>query len=664
MTWYFTALLILFFSALLALLVQHRPMLTTSIGAVGATLASMIGLVPTVPALLGHATTTYTLPWQTTVGTLTFGIDPLSAFFVAPLLILGALAAIYGQTYLLPYRDRKPLGRAVCYFNLLLASMLVVVLARSLLLLLVAWEVMTLSSYLLVTFEHGEKEVRRAGLVYLVAAHVGVICLLLMVLLLDQHAGGLGFEQILAQRPGSAGFNGLIFILATVGFGIKAGFLPFHVWLPEAHAAAPTHVSALMSGVMIKLGVYGLLRIISFLPTAWWWGPMLIILGLSGALWGISQALVQGDLKRVLAYSSVENMGIIALALGLAFWRSSRGDHTLAVLAACGGLLHVWNHVLMKGLMFFSAGSIVHACGTREMEKLGGLMKPMHKTGVAMVVGAIAIAGLPPLNGFVGEWLIYFGLMGGGLSGGGPWGIAMLLATGLFALVGGLAALCFVRLVGVVLLGEGRSQAVQHAHESPWGMLVPMAVLLLSLLFVAVFPNLVVRSFSAVLTQILGTTVMVHTHTATASLSILGVVHMVFWGFLIAGGLLWILLLRGSTTRVPTWGCGYAAPTPRMQYTASSFSEMVSVRLFPRRLRALFRLKMPSSPFPSEGSFQSECSDPLIRGVYEPFFSRWADRFSRLRWVQQGALHLYILYIFIVAVVALAWISWSTWMAS
>jgi formate hydrogenlyase subunit 3/multisubunit Na+/H+ antiporter MnhD subunit len=664
MAWLFAAILVLFLSASLALLVQRRPFLTTTIGAVGAVIASILGLIPTVSALLGHAPVTYTLPWRIAFGPLALGMDPLSAFFAAPILVLGALAAVYGRTYLLPYRKDKLLGLPVCSFNLLLASMLVVVLARSLMLLLVAWEVMTLSSYLLVTFEHGEKDVRRAGLVYLVAAHVGVICLLLMVLLLDQKAGGLGFDQIHAMAPGGAGFNGFIFFLAIVGFGIKAGFLPFHVWLPEAHAAAPTHVSALMSGVMIKLGVYGLLRIISFLPTCWWWGPVLIVLGLSGALWGISQALVQRDLKRVLAYSSVENMGIIALALGLAFWRLSRGDGALAMLAACGGFLHMWNHVLMKGLMFFAAGSMVHACGTRDMERLGGLMKRMPKTGVIVVVGAIALAGLPPLNGFVGEWLIYFGLMGGGLSGGGPWGIAMLLASGLFALVGGLAALCFVRLVGIVLLGEGRSEASQHAHESTWGMLGPMAILLVSILLVGVYPSLLVRGFSGVLLQVLGAPVMVHTNSVAASLGILGVIHLVFWGFLVGGGVLLAFLSRGSTTRVPTWGCGYAAPTTRMQYTASAFSEMVSVRLLPRHMRALFRLEMPSSSLPSEGNFKSECSDPLIRGVYEPFFSRWADRFSRLRWVQQGALHIYILYIFIVAVVALAWISWSTWMAS
>ncbi|HEX7598433.1 MAG TPA: proton-conducting transporter membrane subunit, partial [Polyangia bacterium] len=410
------ALVILLGSGGIALLLGRRAGLTTAVGAAGAVLASILGMVPAAQTLLGHHWTSLRLPWQAPTQDLLLGLDPLSAFFLAPVLVLGAVAAVYGRPYLLPYRDRRSLGPAVCSFNVLMAAMVTVLAARSTVLFLVAWEAMTLSSYILVTFEHEEAEVRRAGWVYLVAAHVGEACLLAMFLLLDHRAGGLGFDAFSAMPAPSAGFSAGIFILAVVGFGIKAGFLPFHVWLPEAHAAAPSHVSALMSGVMIKLGLYGLLRVTTFLPSASWWGPTLIVLGLAGAVWGISLALYQRDMKRVLAYSSVENMGIITIGIGLAYWRAKHGDFWLAALAACGALLHAWNHVIMKGLMFLSAGSLLHGSGSKDMEKLGGLMKRMPRTGTAMLVGAVAIAGLPPLNGFVSEWLIYLGLMGGDMA--------------------------------------------------------------------------------------------------------------------------------------------------------------------------------------------------------------------------------------------------------
>jgi formate hydrogenlyase subunit 3/multisubunit Na+/H+ antiporter MnhD subunit len=658
------ALLILLASGAIALATNRRPFLATAVGAVGTVLASIIGMVPVVQTLLGHHWTSLRLIWQAPTQDLLLGLDPLSAFFLAPVLVLGGLAAIYGRTYMLAYRARKSLGASTCAFSVLMAAMVTVVLARSTVLFLVAWEAMTLSSYLLVTFEHEDKDVRRAGLVYLVAAHVGEACLLAMFLLLDHRAGGLGFDAFTAMPLPSAGFSASIFVLAAVGFGIKAGFLPFHVWLPEAHAAAPSHVSALMSGVMIKLGLYGLLRVTTFLPPASWWGPALLTLGMAGALWGISLALYQRDMKRVLAYSSVENMGIITLGIGLAFWRASVGDFTLAALGACGALLHVWNHVVMKGLMFFCAGSVLHGSGSKDMEKLGGLMKRMPHTGLAMLVGAVAIAGLPPLNGFVSEWLLYLGLMGGNLAPGGSLGVAALLGTGVLACIGGLAALCFVRLVGVVLLGEGRSPAAQHAHESTIGMRGPIMGLVVAAGAMAIFPGTLLRVLAPVASQLFGPAVADRIGQVERSVGALSALNAAVWVGLGLAFLLWILLRGPRTKAVETWGCGYAAPTARMQYTARSFSEFVSYRLLPRSMRARIDRKMSDLPFPPPGSFSSRCTDPLTHGVYEPFFSRWADRFARLRWIQQGALHIYLLYIFVVAVAALAWISWSQWMSS
>jgi len=664
-----SALIVLLASGVAALLAHRSPSRATEIGTVATLVACGLASVPVVQTILGHDVITLRLPWQAPTQDLMLGMDPLSAFFLVPVLVLSALAAIYGRTYLLPYSPKKSLGGPTCAFAVLLAAMITVIVARSTVLFLVAWEAMTLASYVLVTFEHEKAEVRRAGFVYLVAAHVGEACLLGMFLLLDHRAGGLGFDAFALMPAPSAGFAALLFLLAAVGFGIKAGFLPFHVWLPEAHAAAPSHISALMSGVMIKLGLYGLLRVTTFLPMTRWWGPALIVLGFLSALWGISLALYQRDMKRVLAYSSVENMGIVTIGLGLAFWRASRGDFFLASLGAAGALLHVWNHAAMKGLMFFSAGSVLHGSGTKDMEKLGGLMKRMPTTGALMLAGAVAIAGLPPLNGFVSEWLLYLGLMGGDLAHPGAINVAALLGTGLLAFVGGLAALCFVRLIGVVLLGEPRSDAAAHAHESTFGMLAPMVVLAALVAAMGLFPGVLLRLFGPVASQLFGAAVGEPMAVAQSSVVVLGALNAALWAGLALAALVWLVLRRrtktpaGASGTVGTWDCGYVAPSARMQYSGRSFSEFVSYRLFPRPFRPRTKREMPASPFPTAGKFSSKCSDPLTDNVYEPSFLRFADSFSRLRWIQQGALHIYLLYIFVVAVAALAWISWSNWLA-
>lgn len=663
MTFLVLAQVILLASGGVSLVAYRHPRMTTAVASLGTLLACVAAAVPVVRVLAGASFAPLRLPWQAPTQDLLLGLDPLSAFFLAPVLVLGALGAVYGRSYLLAYRDRKTLGAASCAWSILIAAMITVVIARSTVLFLVVWEAMTLASYVLVTFEHEQAEVRRAGLVYLVAAHVGEACLLAMFLLLDHRAGGLGFDAFASMSAPGAAFSALIFVLAAVGFGIKAGFLPFHVWLPEAHAAAPSHVSALMSGAMIKLGLYGFLRVTTFLPRASWWGPALAVLGLAGALWGIAMALYQRDMKRVLAYSSVENMGIITLGIGLCFWRANRGDLWLAGLAAAGGLLHVWNHAAMKGLMFLGAGSIVHGAGTRDMEKLGGLMKRMPSTGLLMMIGAVAIAGLPPLNGFASEWLIYLGLMHGDLAHTGAMSLAALFATGLLAFIGGLAALCFVRLVGIVLLGEPRSPSAAHAHESSAGMLAPMLMLAVMAMGMAVLPDRLLRLFAPVSAQLFGSAVAPNLGHAQGTAHGLGLMSAVLWIGLGLACIGWLVLRRKPAAPVETWGCGYVAPTARMQYSARSFSEFVSYRLLPRSLRVRVSVQMPSSPFPAAGSFTSRCTDPMTHGFYEPFFLRWAERFARLRWIQQGALHIYFLYIFVVAVAALAWISWSNWMA-
>jgi formate hydrogenlyase subunit 3/multisubunit Na+/H+ antiporter MnhD subunit len=638
-----------------------RFRISLGIGAFGVMAAFALGIGPALRTLIVGTPLAERLPWTPPYGAFEVGLDRLSAFLLVPLLVLALLCAFYGSAYLKNHREPKRLAPAALFFNLLVASMMLVLIARDALVFLVAWEAMTLSSYLLVTLEHEKAEVRRAGWVYLIAGHVGVTMLLLLFLLLARQTGSVEFETFRHMGSPRLTLSIVLFALATLGFGVKAGFVPMHVWLPEAHAAAPSHVSALMSGMLIKLGLYGLLRTLTFLQPATWWGPALIVLGFAGALLGITQAMYQRDLKRVLAYSSIENIGLITIGIGVAYWGLSRGDARLAALGMLGAAFHLWNHVLMKGLMFLAAGSVLHGTGTRDLEALGGLGKKMPATAVAMIVGAVAIAGLPPLNGFASESLLYQGLFAGGTARAGAAALAPLLSIGLLALIGGLAALCFVRLLGVTLLGAPRSDSACHAHESSVMLLSPMFVLAAGSILVAVWPRLVIGPIAGLAAQLLTPAVSQRVDGLAGPVTTLGLLHGGIWiALAVIGGML-ALRIRRPAPATPTWDCGYAAPSARMQYTASGFAQFFS-RLLPTSIAArLVTQRRPTGSFPRPGAFATECKDPITRSVFEPFFARWADRFSRLRWLQQGILHVYLLYILVVVMVALAWMSLRAW---
>jgi NADH:ubiquinone oxidoreductase subunit 5 (subunit L)/multisubunit Na+/H+ antiporter MnhA subunit len=321
--------------------------------------------------------------------------------------------------------------------------------------------------------------------------------------------------------------------------------------------------------------------------------------------------------------------------------------------------MHLWNHALIKGLMFLAAGSVLHGARTKDVERLGGLLRRMPTTATLMVIGAVALAGLPPLNAFVGEWLMYLGLIDGGVNARGS-GVAALLAVGLVALVGGLAVFCFVRLVGIALLGEPRSEAARHAHESsPW-MTAPMIVLALGCAAIAIVPARLLQVLSPVVAQVADASTAGGLEALGGAMKILGRCASAIWASAIAVAIVAVALTRRSAPD-QTWGCGYAAPTSRMQYTARSFSEALAERLLPTPLRARLSLTAPDVIFPEKGSFGSDSADPFTRGLYEPFLARWANRFARLRWLQQGMLHLYLLYILLVLLLVLGWMSARAW---
>jgi formate hydrogenlyase subunit 3/multisubunit Na+/H+ antiporter MnhD subunit len=650
---------------LLALTFSRSPVVTTSAAVVCVVSGCGLCLVPVAETLATGVTLSLSFDWDGPHGPFVVGLDSLSAFFLLPILVLSSLAAVYGGSYLHEYRARKLLGPVWFFFCTFVSGMILVVIARTAVLFLLAWEVMSLSAFFLVTFEHEQADSRRAGWVYLVATHLGVAFLIALFAMLSVNAGGTEFSAYLrAPRTGPV-LTGVLFVLALVGFGTKAGLVPLHVWLPEAHAAAPSHVSALMSGVMIKMGVYGLLRTLSFLgPVTLWWGVTLVIAGGLTAVVGIALATYQRDIKRVLAYSSVENIGLIVLALGVGLWGMSSSRPMVAVLGVTACLLHIWNHAAMKGLMFFAAGNVVHATGTRDMERLGGLMKQMPWTGTVMVLGAIAIAALPPLNGFTGKWLLYLGLADWGLGPSPDRGLGALLLIGLLALVGGLSAVTFVRLCGISLLGSPRDAHARHAHDPSWYMRGPMLALAVMCLVAAFVPDRLAASFGCTCDVILGVqkSAGVGGRDPEAALSTLGAFNTWTAAAIILLGAVLYVIVRRAAVLGSTWGCGYVAPTPRMQYTGRSFAEMVARRILPRFLRLRSRRKAPTGLFPSSAEYASDCSDPINKRVYEPFFTRWAQRFAWLRILQQGKVHVYLLYILFTVVLALAWTAVRGWL--
>ena len=650
---------LLVLGAIAALMAARSPRQATLLGVGGTIAGCACALVPVVRVLLGGAPESMALPWSVPFGAFALGLDGLSAFFLLPILMLSALAALYGSEYLGAFRGRMVPARAWPCFALLVAGMTPVVLARNGVLFLVAWEIMSLAAYFLVVLEDETPAVRSAGWTYLVATHLGTAFLIVMFVVLGQQAGSLDFGRFSAAGALAAPLAGLVFVLAMIGFGVKAGFMPLHVWLPEAHPAAPSHVSAVMSGVMIKLGIYGLLRTLTFLgPPPAWWGWTLVAVGLTSGVLGVVFALAQHDLKRLLAYHSVENIGIIALGIGVGLLGVHYGSAPLAVLGFAGALLHVVNHALFKGLLFLGAGAVVHATGTREMDHLGGLLKRMPWTGSLFLVGAAAICGLPPLNGFASEFLIFLGAYQGVLHpAAGVAGPALVVLAGL-ALIGGLAAACFAKVFGVVFLGEPRSEPVAHAHDPGRAMLLPMAALAAGCALVGLVPALLVGRMAGALES------LTRLPAATIELGLAPALLPLAWITLAAAVLLALIAAlsrwrRWQLTRRPvgetlTWDCGYARPTPRMQYTASSFARPLTL-LFGGFLRTRTTRVAPAGPFPQQAALATATPDVFRDALFRPAFRLASGMLAKLRWLQHGRVQLYVLYILLTLVVLLVW---------
>ncbi len=660
MNLYLVALAFLAAGALAGPALSRRPQVALRVGSAAFVAGSLVGLAGVLPFLLGAPSAERFLPWSEPLGAFHLRLDPLAAFFQAALFAVAVPASAFGAGYMRPHAGRRPLGRFVLAFGLLLLAISLVLAAADALLFLVAWEVMTVASFVLVTFEDERPEVRRAGYVFLVASHVGTAFLFALFLLLGRAAGSFDLLRFEALRGAGAGAPGVLFALGLVGFGTKAGLVPLHVWLPEAHPAAPSHVSAVLSAVMIKTGVYGVLRLLGFLPPLGaGYGFVLAAVGLGSALVAITLTLGQEDVKKALAYSSVENVGLVFLGLGLALVAGAAGRPVVAALGLGGALFHVWNHALMKGLAFLGAGSLVHAAHSQDLERMGGLLARLPVTGALFLTGLATLAALPPLAGFASEWLLYLGLLSaaGASSGVGP--LLAYLAVAILALVGAIAAISFTRIAGVALLGAPRSEAARRAHEVPPSGWLPLALLAAGCLGFGLFPAAPLRLVAPVVAQ-LGVPGAAEVLGGAAGMS---APPRIVVGVLIALAVGLVALRRGlgGAGASDTWGCGFAAPTARMEYTASSYAQLFLSGLVPRALRPRMQLQSPRGIFPRPGAFRTDAQDPARTRLFDPLFRGLGDRMARLRRFQAGKLNLQLLYTLLTLVALLAAMTLRGW---
>ncbi len=647
------ALALLLASALGTVLVRRSKGIALQLGTWGCVGAALLGAGSSFSALVREDVTSLRTAWSFAVGGLHVGLDALSAFFLLCLFAVSALAAWYGAGYLRGFAGKHP-GPPSAFFNLLVAAMAGLVIARDGVLFLICWELMSFASFFLVTFENEREEVRRAGMTYLIASHLGAVFLFVLFVLLSRRSGNFDFDSFRAAGAPGAGLANVCFLLGLIGFGTKAGLWPVHVWLPDAHPAAPSHVSALMSGVMIKMGVYGLLRVFTFLghPQEWW-GTALILVGAVSGIAGMVHALAQHDLKRTLAYSSIENVGIVALGLGLGLIGQSRGIPSVAFLGYAGALLHVLNHGLMKGLLFQAAGSILHGAGTGIVDSLGGLYRRMPVTGLLFFIGSLAICGLPPLNGFIGEWFIYLGSLEGSADLPKASAISAIAIVPSLALIGGLACACFVKTFGAVFLGEARSNAVGRAHEASKLMLAPMIVGGVTCVALGLWPQSALRLVAPVVHSTIGA--------SQASFEVGGSLHRIVIIALVLLALvaaLWglrrALLSRRERKTQTTWGCGYVSPNARMQYTSASFAGPL-IEPFSPLLHTEVHREGPEGYFPTRASYDEHVRDVAGERLLMPATHRFVETVSKLKVIQQGRIHLYLVYVLVTLVVLLVW---------
>ena len=662
------ALLLMAAGALLTGVVALRPVsLATNrtanfIGPASAAAACLLGVYGLFSGGWSSAEN-FILPWGLPFGAFALGLDPLSRLFLLPVFALGFTCAISGCISL---RHSDPsehnLGAHWLFYLLLLLGMTCVMTARDALFFMLSWEIMSLSPFFLIDFNDRDRLVQDASWVYLVAAHLGAVLLIAFFALLWQQSGSTLFAAMAAKAPahGTA-----LFLLALFGFGAKAGLAPLHVWLPEAHPAAPSHVSALLSGAMLNAGLYGIIRSFDFFGPAQqmpgWWGWLLMAAGIVTALMGILKALAQSNLKRLLAYSSVENMGLMVMGAGIGLVGIHTGSAWTAALGFAGCLFHMLNHSAFKGLLFLCAGEVLHAAGTVDMTRLGGLQRKMPMLGALFALGAASIACLPPFNGFAGEFVLSLSMLRSLELPGMEQKIAMLACLTGLMLTSGLSAAVYAKAYGMTFLGQARTDAATNVHAPENRFLLPLVIpaaacvlggLLAPWAFKMVQPTL---DFIPVMHAGLiapAANVISSTESLLARISLIGgtaLALVVFFALVRR-----VLLARHGVKRGPVWGCGYRYATPRIQYTPASFVEPAA-RIFGLVMGTAVKTEKPEGLFPSRVRLDVDAPDVVRGRFYTPLFQLMEKGCNALKILQSGLVNMYILYILITLVALLIW---------
>ena len=652
--------------AALAVAIGRRPAGTPIVYGAGLVIAA-IGVVTAFVALVSDGSVvTLALPLGLPLLGAHFRVDALAAFFLLVVNLGGAIASLYGLGY--GRHERSPL-RILPYFPAYLGGMNVVLLADDAFTFLVGWEFMSLASWALVLAHHRESGNARAGFIYIVMASAGTLCLLLTFGLLAGPDGGYAFDTMRSHPPQPA-VAIFALLLALIGAGSKAGLVPLHVWLPLAHPAAPSHVSALMSGVMTKGAIYGFIRIAFDLidEPVWWTSLIILAIGATTAVLGVLYALMQQDIKRLLAYSTVENVGIIFIGLGLTIAFRANDMPVPAALAMSAALLHVFNHSLFKSLLFFGAGAVLHATGERDMERLGGLVHRMPQTAFAFLTGCAAISALPPLNGFVSEWLTFQAIL---VSPQLPQlGLKFMVPTvgALLALAAALAAACFVKAFGVTFLGRARTPAAQNAHEADRFSLAAMFILAAMCLLAGILPGVLIDLLAPVVSGLVGGRMPQQITISWLSIipieasrsSYNGIIILVF---LISSGVLTAMVIHRFATRATRrsaiWDCGYPDPSLATQYSGSSFSMPIRRVFGTMVFDVRERVDMPRPGATRAGLFYVKIFDPAWRFAYGPAGRAVLHASNKLNRLQFLTIRRYLTLVFaaliLLLVVVAAW---------
>ncbi len=647
----------------------RRPNLARVFSFGAALVGALLATASSGIALVRGTTASWNLPCGVALFSWTVRIDPISALFGLTLGLLTISVSIYSMGYLRDWEGRRGVGLLGFFYNVLILSLTLVFSASNAFFFLLAWEVMALSAYCLVSFEHEKKETRKAGTLFLIMSHAGTGLLLIAFLVLAAFSGSLEFStfhRLGAALPSQA--QAAVIVLFFLGFGVKAGLIPMHVWLPAAHPVAPSNISALMSGIVIKAGIYGLARVFfDFLDVPpLWAGILALTAGVISGLIGVLYALMEHDLKRLLAYHSIENIGIILIGFGAALMFRSLGHANLAAIALIAGLYHTLNHAIFKCLLFLGAGSVLHSTHTRNMERMGGLIRRLPATAFFFLVGAIAISGLPPLNGFVSEWLTYQALLAGFGTTQSLTRLMFPVAGALLALTAALAATCFVKAFGITFLALPRSEEAARAREVTVSMRVGMGILAAACValglgaawFLPVFDPITEQTMGVRMSSALVAANGMALSAGTArsgAVSTSGIAAVLVLLSLVPAFFLAIRGKRVSRKTGPTWDCGLPGLTADNEYTATAFSKplrMIFSTLYrPRReIQAEFEV---SPYYPTAIRFESEIEPSFEKRLYEPIKERILAVADSMRALQAGSIHAYLAYIFVTLILLL-----------